>query len=277
MGSEFRFKAFISYSHEDAKWSRWLLKSIESYRIPKRLIGRETKRGIVPPRLAPIFRDRNDLPAAEDLSAEVKDALAASEFLIAICSPYSASSNWVNQEILEFKRSREESNILSIIVDGEPFASDRGVEGIECFPEALRFRLDQAGQLSSKRSEPIAADIRKKGDGRKLALLKIVAGMTGIHLDEIIRRDMQRKYRRVMAVTVIALLGVVVTGALALIALQARNDAQTQRAEAEGLIEFMLTDLREKLEPVGRLDVLDAVGKKAIDYYAAQLFPLNVC
>lgn len=270
MEGAFRFRAFISYSHEDKKWSRWLLKSIESYKIPKRLVGRRTERGTVPQQLVPVFYDRNELPAAEDLSTEVKKALAESEFLIVLCSPSAASSNWVNQEIFEFKRGRGESNILSIIVDGEPFASVRGADNIECFPEALRLRLSQDKQLGSERSEPIAADLRKGGDGPRLALLKIVAGMTGIRLDELVQRDMQRKYRRVTAVTVLALLGAVVMGALALVALLARNDAETQRAEAEGLIEFMLTDLREKLEPVGRLDVLDAVGNKAIDYYAAQ-------
>lgn len=47
---------------------------------------------------------------------------------------------------------------------------------------------------------------------------------------------------------------------------QAR-EAQRQHAEAEGLIEFMLGDLRKKLQPVGRLDVLDSVGAKALDHY----------
>jgi serine/threonine-protein kinase len=36
------------------------------------------------------------------------------------------------------------------------------------------------------------------------------------------------------------------------------------------LIEFMLGDLPAKLKPVGRLDVLDAVGDRALAYYAAQ-------
>ncbi|MEP7101515.1 MAG: serine/threonine-protein kinase [Burkholderiales bacterium] len=48
------------------------------------------------------------------------------------------------------------------------------------------------------------------------------------------------------------------------------KEAQRQRVQAEGLIEFMLGDLRKKLQPVGRLDVLDAVGEKALDYYGAQ-------
>jgi len=48
---------------------------------------------------------------------------------------------------------------------------------------------------------------------------------------------------------------------------QERNEAQFQRQQAEGLIEFMLDDLRKKLEPVGRLDALDAVGQKALAHY----------
>jgi hypothetical protein len=32
----------------------------------------------------------------------------------------------------------------------------------------------------------------------------------------------------------------------------------------------MLTDLRKKLEPVGRLEVMDSVGQRALAYYAAQ-------
>jgi serine/threonine-protein kinase len=48
---------------------------------------------------------------------------------------------------------------------------------------------------------------------------------------------------------------------------QERNEAQFQRQQAEGLIEFMLDDLRKKLEPVGRLDALDAVGQKALAHH----------
>jgi tetratricopeptide (TPR) repeat protein len=50
------------------------------------------------------------------------------------------------------------------------------------------------------------------------------------------------------------------------IAVAARAEADQRRGEAEDLIEFMLGDLRKKLEPVGRLDILDDVGKRAITY-----------
>lgn len=54
------------------------------------------------------------------------------------------------------------------------------------------------------------------------------------------------------------------------VALQQGQEARRQRAQAEGLIGFMLGDLRKKLTPVGRLDALDAVGAKVLGYYAAQ-------
>ena len=52
-------------------------------------------------------------------------------------------------------------------------------------------------------------------------------------------------------------------------AVQARQEADGRRKQAEDLIGFMLGDLREKLEPVGRLEILDDVGGKAMAYFAA--------
>ena len=54
------------------------------------------------------------------------------------------------------------------------------------------------------------------------------------------------------------------------VALWQAREARAQRVQAEGLIEYMIGDLRKKLQPVGRLDVLDGVGDKALAYYAAQ-------
>jgi tetratricopeptide (TPR) repeat protein len=54
------------------------------------------------------------------------------------------------------------------------------------------------------------------------------------------------------------------------VAVSARREAERQRAEAEGQIEFMLTDLRTKLEGVGRLDIMQAVNQQALRYYGAQ-------
>ena len=54
------------------------------------------------------------------------------------------------------------------------------------------------------------------------------------------------------------------------VALWQAREARAQRVQAEGLVEYMIGDLRKKLQPVGRLDVLDGVALKALDYYATQ-------
>ena len=57
-----KYSAFLSYSHRDAKWGSWLHKAMEAYRLPKPLVGTATKCAErVPKRLAPIFRDREEL------------------------------------------------------------------------------------------------------------------------------------------------------------------------------------------------------------------------
>lgn len=266
-----RYWAFLSYSHDDKAWADWLHHSLETYRVPDKLVGRDTGAGPIPRRLSPIFRDRDELPAATDLGDKIEDALAASRFLIVLCSPTAATSHWANEEILQFKRMHPDGNILAMIVDGEPNASDlAGREAEECFPPALRFELDGDGELSNERAEPIAADAREAGDGKKLAKLKLIAGMLGVGLDELVEREAQRRQKRLAIVAAASLAGMVVTSGLAVVALQARNEAQEQRAEAEGLIGFMLGSLRKELEPLGRLEVLDSVGERALDYYQKQ-------
>ena len=50
-----RYRAFISYSHRDREWADWLHRRLESYRVPKKLVGALTREGSVPRRLTPIF------------------------------------------------------------------------------------------------------------------------------------------------------------------------------------------------------------------------------
>jgi tetratricopeptide (TPR) repeat protein len=228
--------AFISYSHRDSRWADWLHKSLESYRIPRQLVGTQGPRGAIPKRLAPVFRDREELPSATDLGGVIRDALERSICQIVICSPRAAKSRWVNEEILAFKRLGREDRIFCLIVDGEPNASDDPAQpDQECFPSALRFRLGADGELSETRTEPIAADARPGKDGKNNAKLKLIAGMLGVGFDALRRREQQRRNRRLFAITCAATIGMVVTSGLAAYALIERRAAerQTRRAEAE--------------------------------------------
>ncbi len=228
------YRAFLSYSHRDARWGTWLHRALESYRPPKALVGTRTARGEVPKRLAPVFRDREELASATDLGATLSDAIARSECQIVICSPASARSHWVNEEILAFKRLGREDRIFCFIVDGEPNASDNPAQADqECFPPALRYRLDAAGALSTVRTEPIAADARPGKDGRGNAKLKLIAGMLGVGFDALRQREQQRRQRRLFAIACGALAGMVITSGLAAAALIARATAQRQTAIAK--------------------------------------------
>ncbi len=266
-----RYWAFLSYSHHDKVVAKRVQKQLETYRVPKRLVGRETSVGPVPQRVSPVFRDRDELHAGADLKASVQEALSRSRWLIVVCTPDSARSPWVNREIIEFKKLHGERRVLALIVRGEPLASDTpGREAEECFPPALRRALTADGRAEGEPLEPIAADMRKQGDGEQRAVLKLLAGMLAVPFDDLVRRDMQRRVRVLSAVASASALGVVMFAFLAVMAVKARNEAQHQRVQAEGLIEFMLGDLRKKLEPVGRLEVLDSVGEKALAYYVGK-------
>src|SRR3954464_9309542 len=83
---EFKYKAFISYSHRDRQTAEWLHRSLENYQIPKQMIGLPGRDGPIPKRLFPIFRDRDELSTSSDLSIDIREALEQSANLIVICS-----------------------------------------------------------------------------------------------------------------------------------------------------------------------------------------------
>ncbi|WP_395391020.1 toll/interleukin-1 receptor domain-containing protein [Novosphingobium sp. BL-8A] len=250
------YRAFLSYSHANERFAGKLHRWLEAYRIPQRLVGTPSPRGPVPQRLTPIFRDRAELAAASSLDHEVRTALSQSEALLVLCSPAARASRWVDAEVALFRSLYPDRPVIAALVEGEPADS---------FPQAL-LEPDANGVVH----EPIAADFRAQADGPKLARLKIVAGLTGVALDQIIQRDAQRQLRRVIAITLLTVLLTLSMALMLIFAVRAQMEAQRQRQQAEGLIEFMLTDLRQKLEGVGRLDVLQTVNQRALAYYADQ-------
>ena len=259
----FTYKAFITYSHIDARAASRLQRSLESYRLPRKVAGSLEPSRVSGRRIGKVFRDREELSAGGDLGQTISKALADSEFLIVVCSPAARKSRWVNLEIEEFRRSHADSRILCYIVAGEPFAANPEEE---CFPTALGY-VDGV-EYASANVEPVAADIREGGDGVRLAKLKLISGLLDIGLDKLVQRDTQRRQRNLALVTAASAAGMAAMAILAVAAMDARKAEELRRAEAEDLIEFMLTDLRDRLDDVGRLDVLDAVGEKSIEYYS---------
>jgi len=258
-----RYRAFISYSHADGRWARWLHRSLESYRLPARLRGGKGEYGPLPERLTPIFRDREDLSSAGRLGPQIELALAESEALVVVCSPGAARSPFVESEVLAFKQYGRGDRIYAFIVAGEP---NSGGEQ-ECFPNALRFELGADGELSANPANPIAADVREDGDGKRLARLKLLAGLFGLPLDVLRQREAHRRHRRMLWVTAASVAGLLLTSFLAVQAIVARNAAERRQKQAEDLVGFMLGDLTDKLFEVSRLDLISAVNDKAMRYF----------
>lgn len=190
----YKYKAFISYSHQNEKFGKWLHKSLEKYKIPKELRKVYPE---LPDKLYPIFRDREELPTSSDLSKNILQALEDSKYLIVICSVASAKSFWVNQEIIDFKRMHGEDRILAIILDGEPHAkdSDKFDDKLECFPEALKYKVIDE-KLSDEQTEPIAGDVREGKDGKEFGKLKLIAGLLGVGFEELYRREEKKERQR---------------------------------------------------------------------------------
>lgn len=250
-----RYRAFISYSHADEAAARWLQRALEGYRLPASL--RQSKPGL-PPRLYPIFRDRDELASRHDLSDSIRQAMDDSDALIVMCSPAAAASRWVNEEIQRFRDSGRGYRIFCCLVAGSPDPA-----AADCaFPRALLYDRD-----GTPMHEPLAADATPGGDGRRNAMLKIAAGLLDVGVDDLKRRDAQRQARFWSSVAAGSLCVAALTIGLALYAFKQRQESDLRRQQAEALIGFMLGDLRDKLEPMGKLELLDTVGDEAMNYF----------
>jgi tetratricopeptide (TPR) repeat protein len=250
-----RYKAFISYSHHDRQAAEWLHRALESYRAPPRLSAKSG--ASIAGGLRPIFRDRDELSAAADLGETIRDALDRSDALIVLCSPTAATSRWVDQEVAYFLKDRGPNAVLCVITPATPDATS--LEDI--MPPALRAALPEG-------VEPLAVDLRRDADGKRLARLKIAARLLDVSLDQLVQRDARRRLRVMAAFTTLAAVVTVGMGAMTVATLKSRQIAREQRDETEALVAYMLGDLRQQLEPVGRLDVLDGVSAKVLAYYA---------
>jgi tetratricopeptide (TPR) repeat protein len=216
-----RYSAFISYNHRDRAWAVWMHRSLERYNVPKRLWGRPAPWGEISARLPPVFRDRDELATSSDLASSIKEALTESATLVVICSPNSARSKWVDEEIKFFIAAGREKFIRLIIVDGEPHSPE---PARECLPPSL---------MRSGAPEPLAADVRNEGDGKQAAKLKVLAGILGVPYDELRQREAARRQKRLAAIAVAASVGFLVMAGLTVFAFFSRAEAVQQRQLAE--------------------------------------------
>ena len=190
-----QYSAFISYRHmaRDRQWAIRIMSELEAYRTPKALQWEA-----FPNRIGRLFRDEDEIPASSDLSDQIKDALARSDFLIVVCSPDTPASRWVRREIELFQELGKSERIIPLLIAGEPDKS---------FPPELRWRYvavpraDGSTDFEWEEVEPVAADVRpRKDEGRakteRRALMRLAAALLGCRFDDLARRDEERRKRR---------------------------------------------------------------------------------
>lgn len=179
MGSDRKFKAFISYRHcpLDMAVAERLQELIERYQIPKEYRKDKEKR------LGLVFRDVSELPLSSNLTDDIYTALDNSEFLIVVCTPDTPKSLWVAQEIGYFIKTHGRDRILAVLADGTPE---------ESLPDLLTHIYDSEGK-SVGVIEPLCAnlvDTDQKKVLKKLSLefLRLVAAMLGVPYDALYQR-----------------------------------------------------------------------------------------
>ena len=215
----YRFFAFISYSSDDKNITKKIQDKIESYRLPTVLRNElETTTGKeYPQRVHPLCRDDTDLSVGL-LGKSILRELEDSRFLLVICSPNSARSSWVNQEIENFILLGRYERIIPFIIEGVP---NSGNPETECFPPILRKNREYVvySHLSPKENAERQAklhgfldDIHDELKGVSLAnegprnsRLKVIARMLEVSPDTIIQRDKQRQKKRIIWSSITAL------------------------------------------------------------------------
>lgn len=194
------YYAFISYKREDEQWAKWLQHKLEHYKMPSNLNGRAD----LPQEIRPVFRDSSELNPG-NLPQQINKALATSRHLIVICSPHSAQSEWVNQEVETFIAMGKRDRIIPFIIEGSPFAQNPAEE---CFPPAIR--------NLPKEQELLGANINEMG--RDAAAIKTVAQMFGLRFDSLWQRyEREQRRKRALVIAAVTLFALAVMGVAAYI------------------------------------------------------------
>lgn len=127
----FKYLAFISYNSKDYKWGKKLQNKLEHYKLPSTLCH---EHGLEKYPVKPVFFAPTDIQPG-DLTEELKKRLQNSKHLIVICSPSSAKSKWVSQEIEYFYKLGRSKNIHLFIISGTP---DYNSKTNNCFNPILQ-------------------------------------------------------------------------------------------------------------------------------------------
>jgi small nuclear ribonucleoprotein (snRNP)-like protein len=192
------YRAFISYRHAevDSAVAAAVQHGLERFWVPKSARGEDGS-----PHIAPVFRDKEELPVSARLGDDIEAALHGADALVVICSPRTAESAWVAREIDTFLSCHDQDRVFVVLAEGEPY---------DVIPERLLYEMrtatDEDGTTHEERveKEPLACDFRGSSRSeRRTELIRLAAGVLGVSFDSLVRRAQRRRTRIIASVAAI--------------------------------------------------------------------------
>ncbi len=201
------YNAFISYRHseKDSAIAAEVQHRLERYKLPRAI---QKRTGLT--KLGRVFRDKEELPITSDLNDDISFALEHSDFLIVICSVRTKESVWVEREIRYFLKTHSKKQVLTVLVDGEPYDV---IPQLLLNDEVEVLREDGTKETVTEAIEPLSCDYRIPiRRARREELPRLAAALLGCSYDELVERE--RQYRRHRIITIASAAGVVLTIAI---------------------------------------------------------------
>ena len=182
---------------------------MEGYRLPSVLCKKNPD---LPKRVKPVFLDQTDIQPRQ-LHDELRIKLEQSRFLIVICSPRSAKSQWVGEEIDYFIQLGRKDNVIAYIIDGEPYSRNSETE---CYHEVIRRNFPAADNPKEDR-QLLGVNLNEAGSGsrrmkRQRAFIKVLSRLLDLSFDELWKRQRRRTVRNILIYIVLIMIFLVTVG-----------------------------------------------------------------
>jgi len=199
----YKYYAFISYSRKNSQAAAYLQRKLERFRIPVQKVDKQL---LLPEQkyIKPVFRDKRDLEVSEKSFTEnIKTAIKETRYLLVLCSPESASSYWVAEEIKYFLETHNNdfSLVVPVVFSGNPGSNDE----TECLPEILR-----RNEITDRNLPRMVADEGENvREGWENGLIQTISYMLKVKRESIkasIDAERVRFLKRCIFITIFALL-----------------------------------------------------------------------
>ena len=236
MKKETDFFAFISYSTKDTREAKRLHRRLEYFKTTSASdADKPGQRKKYRPFKPSFFAPYEIQPGG--LTEELKNRLRHSRYLIVVCSPNSAASEWVKWEIEYFISLGRKDKIYLFIVDGVPNCEDSRKD---CYGPFIR-KSGLGGHLGANIHEKV---YRLPYLNRERAYIQLITKLLDIEFDTVWQRHKRRMMMRLLYLCLSILL---VAGMLVL--------AVTLSASYDSKVSFHTASYPSLYEGEGKLTV----------------------